>query len=163
MSDLATLVEPLKREIAIPGEFDTTFPNTSDDDLTYSLADGFAEAQLDGYFPTLVLDPDDNSVTPDLSAAGGSLVIIYTGMRIIRSQLRALNTRSNYEAASVKYEVEKSSTVLREELKYLIKRRDDLTAQARRSTGATYVFDSYFARSAVDWSRVGGFYAYELV
>lgn len=162
MSDLANLVEPLKREIAVPGEYDTTFPNTTDDDLTNSLADGFSEAQLDGFFSTYSLDPDTNLVTPDLSAAGGSLVIIYTGQRILRAQIRALNTRSLYEAASVKYETEKSAMILRAELAYLETRKKDLITQSRRGAGTTYVYDSYFARAAVDWKSIGLLYASEL-
>jgi hypothetical protein len=163
VSDLADLVEPLKRELAVPGDFDTIFPNTDDQGLLDSLADGFSEAQLDGYFTDYVVDLDTYLTTPDYSSAGGSLVILYTGMRIIRAQLRALNLTEKYMAGPVSYEIERSSTLLREELKYLISRRDDLvTAAKAASRGSDSVFDSYFTRSATNWSVQTGFFPAEL-
>lgn len=161
MSDLADLVDPLKRELAVPGTYDTAFPNTGDQDLLDSLADGFSEAQLDGYFSDYTLDLDTYLTTPDYSAAGGSLIVLYTGMRIIRAQLRALNLSEKYNAGPVSYEIERSSTLLREELKYLISRRDDLVSQAKK-TGGTVVLDSYFTRSATNWALQTGFYPAEL-
>lgn len=162
MSDLSTLNEPLKRELAVPGEFETLFPNTSETDLSDSLTDGFAEAQLDGYFTDYTVDLDTYATTPDISAAAGSLVILYAGMRIIRARLRALNLQEKYEAGPVSYEIARSSTVLREELKYLIKRKEDLIGMASQSAGSTVVYDAYFTRSAVNWSTVGGLLPAEL-
>jgi len=162
VSDLANLVEPLKRELAVPGDFETIFPNTDDSGLLDSLADGFAEAQLDGYFSEYSLDLDTYLTTPDTSAAGGALIVLYTGMRIIRAQMRAMNLSEKYQAGSTAYEVSRSSTLLREELQYLIKRRDDLVSQSSRSNSSTVVYDAYFTRSAVDWSTVGGLYPAEL-
>lgn len=161
MSDLADLIDPLKRELAVPGTYDTVFPNTGDQDLLDSLADGFSEAQLDGYFSDYTLDLDTYLTTPDFSAGGGALVVLYSGMRIIRAQLRALNLSERYNAGPVSYEIERSSTLLREELKYLISRRDDLVAQAKKS-GGTVVLDSYFTRSATNWALQTGFYPAEL-
>lgn len=159
MSDLADLVEPLKRELAVPGDFDTIFPNTDDGALTDSLADGFSEAQLDGYFADYTLNLTTYLTTPNYSPAGGSLIILYTGMRIIRAQLRALNLSEKYNAGPVSYEIERSSTLLREELKYLISRRDALVAAAKAaSRGSDSVFDSYFTRSATDWGVQNGFF-----
>lgn len=162
MSDLANLIEPLKRELAVPGDFETVFPNTGDDGLLDSLADGFAEAQLDGYFGDYTLDLETYLTTPDTSAAGGALIVLYSGMRIIRAQMRALNVSEKYQAGSTAYEISRSSMLLREELQYLIKRRDDLVSQSTRSQSSTVVYDSYFTRSAVDWSTVGGLYPAEL-
>ena len=163
MSDLADLIDPLKRELAVPGDFDTVFPNTGDQDLLDSLADGFAEAQLDGYFATYDLDLDTYLTDPDYSAAGGSLIIIYAGMRIIRAQMRAINLSEKYNAGPVSYEIERSSTLLREELKYLVQRRDDLINQATKGNGSTtFTFDSYFTRSLTNWSLQNGFFPAEL-
>lgn len=163
MSDLADLVEPLKRELAVPGDFDTIFPNTDDQGLTDSLADGFSEAQLDGYFADYTLNLTTYLTTPDYSPAGGSLITIYAGMRIIRAQLRALNLSEKYQAGPTSYEIERSSTLLREELKYLISRKDALIAQAKASVrGTDTVFDSYFTRSATNWGVQNGFFPAEL-
>jgi hypothetical protein len=100
MTALATLVEPLKRELAVPGTFDTIFPDTDDTALEGSLADGFGEAQLRGFFPTFELTEDDGAyeTTEDLTAAGAALVLIFTSMRIIRAQLRALTSSETYKA-----------------------------------------------------------------
>jgi hypothetical protein len=81
-------------------------------------------------------------------------------MRIIRAQLRALNLSEKYNAGPVSYEVERSSTLLREELKYLVSRRDGLVAQAKKSVGAVY--DSYFTRSSTNWAAQTGFFPAEL-
>jgi hypothetical protein len=162
MTDLSTLVEGLKREIAVPGEFDTTFPNTADSDLEATLGDAFAECQMDGFFSTMSLDTGTFVVTPDLSAAGGALVIIYGSMRILRSYIRELGTRSLYEAGPVKYETERAASVLKEELVYLKERKASLIAQGKTSGRQTYVYDGYFARAATDWSDYGGFYSYEM-
>src|SRR5574337_377386 len=116
MTALDTLIDPLKRELAVPGDFDTIFPNTLDGDLLASLGDAFGEAQLDGYFPAVTLDLDTYLLTPDVSTAGGAMLIIYAGMRIIRPQMRAINLVEKYAAGSASYEVQRSSTLLREEL-----------------------------------------------
>jgi hypothetical protein len=167
MSELETLVEGLKRELAVPGEFDASFPNTGDDDLLGSLMDGFAGAQLDGFFGDQSLDTATAVVTPDMSAAGGALVIAYATERILLSKLRDLNSRTSYEAGPVKYEIEKSSNLLTEQMKYLRQRRLDLLAQALRAAraGTTfYMTDAYATRAAmVAGYGSPSFYAYELI
>lgn len=162
-TDLAELVEPLKRGIAVPGEFDTWFPNTADDDLTATLCDSFAECQLDGYFGELVLDLNTNLVTDDLSMAGRALVVIYASIRIIQSQIRQLTTTEKYKAGPVEYELGRSAGVLKAELEAMQARKLQLLAMARRSGRVTYVNDSYFARAFANWADIGSFYAYELV
>lgn len=160
MTDLGELVEPLKRELAVPGEFATLFPNTNDDDLAAVLADGFSQAQLDGYFGKLQLDLATNVVDPELSLAGGALVVLYGASQVIRAQLRAMNVNARYKAGPVEYETNKSAVLLREELKYLIDRRKELVDQARSSGRHVYVIDNYVARMRT--ALMGGFYAHEL-
>lgn len=162
MSNLDVLIEPLKRELAVPGTYDTYFPNTDDTNLLDSLMDAFSECQLDGYFSTYSLDLETAVVTPDMSAAGGSLVLLYAGMRIIRAKIRELNLVERYQAGSAEYEVQRSSTLLKEELRYLEKRRDELVQASRVGSVLTTVFDNYFTRSATDWTTVGGLYPAEL-
>lgn len=160
MTALATLVPALKRELAVPGVFDDVFPNTSDEDLEAALADGFAEAQLQGYFGTLSLT--GNETSEDLSAAGGALVIMFTGMRVIRAQLRQMLTVEKYSAKSgTEMELQRSSSLLRDELKYLQARLDALILSAQRAArGAVSVtvIDNYQARNE---QMLGGFYTYE--
>lgn len=162
MTALTDLVEPLKRELAVPGVFEEVFPSTDDAALAASLADGFSEAQLQGYFTTLTLGPaPDYETSADLSAAGGALVVMFTGMRIIRAQLRTLLTSERYKAGAAEYEIQRSANLLRDELKYLQTRIDQLilTAQrAARGAVSASVFDNYWQRTA---QQFGGFLPHE--
>ena len=144
----------------MPGEFATVFPNTTDDELGLTVADGFSQAQLDGYFQKLTLNLDTNVVAPDLSLAGGALVVLYAASQVIRAQLRALNLNARYKAGPVEYETSKSAVLLRDELKYLVERRNDLVRQARSSGRRVYVIDNYVARMST--ALMGCFYGYEL-
>lgn len=161
MSELADLVEAFKREAAVPGTFATAFPNTSDSDIEGSLGDAFAEAQLDGFFGTYELDSDEGVITPDVSVAGAALIVLYSGMRLVRQQLR--NTKTRYKAGPV--EVEQSAGALTEELKQLERRKNQLlqnAIRAGRGTGTVFVADAYVAR-AQSYDFYGGFFAAELM
>lgn len=167
MTDLSTFVEPLKRMLAVPGTFADVFPSTSDDDLQASLADGFSEAQLYGFFSTLSLSEDaagDFATDVDLSAAGGSLVIIFTAMRILRAQIRSMATIERYKAGTTEYEVGRPANVLRDELALLDRQRSDLIAQARMAarSNTVRVFDNYLGRVGMQIRSMGSFYAYEI-
>ncbi|HVH54529.1 MAG TPA: hypothetical protein VNA32_10425, partial [Actinomycetota bacterium] len=168
-TDLTTLVEALKRELAVPGEFDTVFPNTSDDDLAAALADAVAEAQLDGFFGGNTVDPAALTVTPALSSGAMALVVIYAGIRSIRSQLRNMKTHVKYEAAGVSYETETAASVLTQELKDFRDRKDNLLAlilRQSRAGSAVQVMDGYLIRSRgyfpVAYSEFGTFYVEEV-
>lgn len=170
MTLLSTLVEPLKREIAVPGDFASTYPVTSDPDLIGSLADGFAEAQLWGFFGAITLtqqgsgDTIDFQTDPDLSGAGGALILTFTATRIVRAQLRVLNSMEKYKAGPVEYEIQKAASVLKAELDYLTDRLNQLIEEGRKASGASarlaVVMDNYVARSSLQFA--GGYYAYEL-
>jgi hypothetical protein len=173
-TDLAELVEPLKREVAVPGEFDTVFPNTANNDLAGGLADGFAQAQLDGFFGTMAVDltdPAHPTVTPGLSSAGGAVCVLYAGERMIRAQLRNLKTVVKYEAAGAIYDVEQAASVLSQELRDLTQRRKDMLAnilrQQRAAGSSVYVSDGYLIRAFGYWpwgytGEFPYFYGYEL-
>lgn len=164
MTELADLVEAFKREATVPGTFDVTFPSTTDEDIVGSLADAFAEAQLDGFFGGNALDVDAGTVTPDLSVAGAALVTMYAGMRLTRQHLRTIATRTAYKAGPVEYEVEQSSSALVEELKQLKSRRDAIMAnaiRAGRGAGTTFVVDNYVQR-AFSHNYYGGFFPGEI-
>lgn len=166
MTALVDLVEPLKRELAVPGTFATVFPETSEDDLEASLADGFSEAQLRGFFPTYEIGGEIGSfeTSEDLTAAGQALVIIFTSMRILRARLRELSASERYKAGPTEFETTRSANLLRDELKYLNERLNDLIADGKRASRVTYasVFDNYSARTAVQLGKVGGFAPAEL-
>lgn len=169
-TDLSTLVEPLKRELAVPGEFASVFPNTSDDDLTGKLGDAFGQAQLYGFFGVQVLDADAGLVTPGLSSGAGALVILYAAEGVIRAQLRNLKTHFKVESAGSSYEVEQAATVLKAELDALKDRRAELLALIQRqvrSGRSVYVTDAYIVRAFGYYplgydGELGSFYGYEL-
>jgi hypothetical protein len=175
MTDLATLTEGLKRDLAVPGEFDATYPSTEDSDLLGTLGDAFAKAKLDGYFGTQTLDTSTGVVTPDLSAAGGALIAFYAAESVLISKIRATPSRTAYESAGSKYEKDFGVTVLVQELKMLQARRDQLIAQAlriARASQAITMTDAYLARTlmppwgynfaALQMGIAGGFFPYEL-
>lgn len=144
MTDLADLVDTLKREVAIPGGFVAAFPNTTDDDLVGALADGFSECQLDGWMLQIALDLDAGTVSPDLSPAGKALVSIYSGIRILRNALVNQTSHVRYEAKGNVYESDKGAGLLREALKDLNDRRQQLyLLRLRRDGTRVYTHDGY--------------------
>lgn len=165
MTDLADLVEPLKRELAVPGTFETTFPDTDDDALGASLLDGFSEARLQGFFSDVVLDVDTGETDLDLSLAGQALIVLFTASRIIRAQMRSLNTSEKYSAKTgTSFEIQKSATLLKGELDYMRDRINELVAAARAARAPlAVVLDSYVSRAGAQLATAGygGFFTYE--
>jgi len=154
------MVPMYKREVAPPGQFDATWPGVDDPMIKGYLADGFAEAQLEGFFGTVVLDLATEDFVPDLSQPGMMLVVIYAGMRTLRSQLLTANSNTRYKAGPTEYEVSgPSASVLTELIKGARARRDQLLEQARRGQGPTDYFLDYYALRITQY---GTFYAGEL-
>lgn len=129
MTDLATLVEPLKREVAVPGTFATAYASTQDDDLKNSLMDAFANANLDGFLLDYQLDLSTAIVTPDLPPAGRAILVTYAAERILFAKIAGLKNRALYEAGPVKYETEQSASVLTQLLKMIQERRRELLSK----------------------------------
>jgi hypothetical protein len=173
MTALDTLVEPLKRQVAVPGEFDIAFPNTADTDLVGCLGDAFGQAQLDGFFGTMVWDPTANTVTPDLSPGGSAIIGLYAAEGILLANFRNQPTRSVYKTGTTSYEIDYSANVLAAEIKELQARRENLLKQAlrllRAASPSIFMQDAYLSRSfgflpwfgGVDMNDFG-FWAYEL-
>jgi hypothetical protein len=126
MTDLVVLVPSLKRALAIPGTFDEAFPDTSDDDLEATLGDGYAMAQLYGFFDTGDLDPLTFVVTPDLTQSEGMLVVLFASIEIVKTSIRYLKTKVAYRAGPVEYAAEQSASALTELLKQLEAQRQEL-------------------------------------
>lgn len=175
MTDLSDLVDSLKREVAVPGTFATTYPGTTDADLVGSLMDAFGGAQLEGFFGAQTLDLDAETVAPDLSAGGRALVVIYAAERILMARILSMRTRTLYEAGPTKYETENAATVLTTVLKSLMDRKKNLLvnlADGLRSRTPIYMADAYSDRVTYDpgvysgitrpFSRLS-FFDYELI
>lgn len=163
MSNVEELVEGFKREVAIPGTFTVDFPSTSDEDLSEALKDAFGMARLDGFFGGTTLDPATGVIDPDLSVAGGALLVTYAGLRMTRQQLRVTKTLVRYKAGPTEYETQQSAAALTEDLKQLERRRRELIDAAMRSgraSASTFVIDAYAVRAS-NWSFFGGFFPHE--
>lgn len=153
-ADLTPLVPSLKRFVAVPGGFDTFFPDTTDDDIAGALADGFARAQLDGFFTGGSHNPhslnlDTLQVSPPLALAEGALVVLYAGKRLVQTQLINIKTLTKYEAKGLVYETQQGASVLTELLKEYNSELKELVDISRRA-GASRAFvmaDAYFIRA----------------
>lgn len=147
-TDLTSMVEALKRQVALPGQFATAYPKVTDEHLVAALADAFAETRLDGFFRAHQLDLQAGTVTPALTDAGQSLVIIYAGIQWVRSEVRNQGTSVRYKAGPVEYEKQQAATVLVELLKQLNARKQALLDAAKRGAQSTYVMDAVWGREA---------------
>lgn len=159
MTDFGDLVEAFKREAAPLGQFKALFPTVDDDMITDALMDGFAEAQLDGFFRNATLDVEAQTVTPDLSAAGAALVVIYTGMRNARHKIMDQAARSGvtYKAGPVSFQSSAAAGVLKSSYEDLNARRLELIANARRGTGTqVFMLEGYATRRS-SHNFYGGF------
>lgn len=166
MTSLADLVEPLKREVAVPGAFAGIFPETTDEDLEASLLDAFAQTQLDGFF-TASTATDAGLVSPDLSRGASALIVIYAGVRLLTTEIINRKSHTRYEASGAVFEADFAASVLVQALKDLATKKATFLAQiatAQRAQLGTTVVDSYFVR-ATDFYRneiYGGSYTYGL-
>jgi hypothetical protein len=145
VEDLNVLIEPLKRQVAAPGTFETVFPNSTDEILFGYLADALAEAKIDGWFHDVQLDIVTGDLAPPLDDGEGAAIVIYAAASIIRGQLRALSTRRKYKAGPVELQEENASMLLTEDLKALIARKDEIMRRGA-GTGTAFVFDAYCSR-----------------
>lgn len=151
MTDLSDLNDSLKRAVAAPGEFATVFGSATDDDVTGALMDGFAEAQLDGWFTPswgglITLDVDANTVTPDITNAQGALIVIYAAYRLITARLFNLKTHVKYSASGADYETDQAASLLTTMLKQMADRKAQLYQKALYSgaNAAFHMADGYY-------------------
>lgn len=149
------IVDSFKRSLAVPGEFDTYFPNSSEDDLAFTLLDAFGECQLDGFFTSYTAD-DDGLITEDLTRAEKALLVIYASVRVLRSEIRNRKSHKRYEAGSVVFEEDQAASVLTQLLKSYEEEKKELRKQGLRGNvgGAFYMADMYVMRAvgATYWS-----------
>lgn len=148
MSELADLVGSLKRAVAVPGNFATLFPLSDDTTLTLTLLDGFAEAQLDGFFTTYTSD-DDGTVTETMTRAEGALVVLYAGVRILANEIRNRKSHIRYEGGGAVFEQDQAASVLVELLKEYQAQKVAVKEAIRRGklANAFYMADQYVIRA----------------
>jgi hypothetical protein len=151
--DLTLLVPSLKRAVAPPGEFDTFYGEASEDELAASLCDAIAEAQLDGFFATLVYDVDALTVEPDPTQPQQALIVLYAMTRIMSARIANLKSRTRYKAGPVEAETEQAASVLVELLRQANDRKKQLLEDAKygRLASSFAMVDLYITKS-VDWN-----------
>lgn len=147
-TNLADLVDLLKNALAPAGTFDTEYPEAGEPDLLLSLANGFSQAQLHGFFPANELDLDTYDLLEPIDNPGGALVVIYTKAAFLRSRLLSMNSHVKYVAGAVSYEADKAASVLKTLLDEANEEIKDLRDEARRSGAgaAFYMADRYVAQ-----------------
>lgn len=148
-TDLSDSLDSLRYLVAVPGTFASVYPDTDDDMLTLVLQDGFAEAQLMGLFSSYTAE--DGIVSPGLTNAEVALVVLFAGVRLLRSTL--LNTPMSvvYKAGTAEYATTQSSSLLRDLLADLTKQKaavvDLLSSGGTSAAGeAFFMADQYLAR-----------------
>lgn len=156
--DLFDLTGALQRAVAPPGEFKTYFPSTSDDDLAGTLADGLAEAQLDGFLGTVALDATAFSTDVDLTSAQQALVVLYARARVIVSRLANIKNRTRYKAGPVEAETETSATILTALLKDTSDRKKQILDDTRYGGASSFTMvDLYVTKSLDDRWGLGDY------
>lgn len=114
--DLGDLIESLQREVSPPGS--DLFPDATDDDWFGHLQDAFWEVKLDGITSFNNYTESDGLVSPvsgttELTRDLQQLVVLYAGIRILRSTMRDIKTTFRAQAGPVEYETQQSATLLR--------------------------------------------------
>jgi hypothetical protein len=147
-TNLALDVPALQRAVAVPGTFGTLFPSTTDDDLLFTLLDGLAEAQLDGFFKGYT-STDLGMVTEDLTRAERALVVLYSSVRILQNEIRNRKTHKRYEASGTVFEEDQSAQLLVQLLKDYQAQKKDVKDQMRRgaASAAFSMSDLYIAKA----------------
>ncbi len=134
--NLADYVASVRAEVNPPGT--DVFPDASDSDWEDRLIGAFWNSRLDGFLAGYTENADHVSpgvITPvttgavDLPRELIQLIIFYAGLQAVRSQLLILKTLFKAQAGSVSVEQQQSSNVLRDVLKDLIDRRQQLWKQ----------------------------------
>lgn len=149
MTDLADSVPSLKNVLARPGTFGTLFPETTDDDLVLVLQDGLAEAHLEGL---LLANTDDGNglVTPDLTSGERALVLLFAGLRLIRSELMNRPLSRKYVAGPASTEETQATNVLRDIMRAMQAQKDQVVkAMSTTLGGGGEIFamaDAYVTR-----------------
>lgn len=147
--DMADLTETLQREIASP--LDTSFNDVSDDFWLDSLRDSFWEAKLFGFFDNYsesegLLVPISGS--SDMPREEQQLIVLFAGARVLRNELRRMNTMFRAKAGPVEFETQNSANLLRE-LLLEVRRKIDFLISSISDLGSVndYYIDSITART----------------
>lgn len=144
-TDLAIYTDSVRSILARPGTFSDLFPETTDDHLIAVLADGLAEAHLEGVLLDRLAD-DNYLVREPLTSGQGALLVLYAGLRLIRAELFNRVTSYKYVAGPVSSEGTYATNILRDIMKALQTQKDAVTTLILAGSTVTSAFlmaDSY--------------------
>lgn len=159
--DLADYTDALRREISQPGS--TTFASVDDDTMASYLSDAFWEVKLDGFLLAYTeqdglvdpIDPDDGDLPREMTA----LIILYAGIKIVKTRLLETNTKFRAVAGPVEFETENSASMLTEMLKQLERTKNRLIEMSYES-GDVSVIDAFSGRQFDPLSYGGYLYGF---
>jgi hypothetical protein len=151
--DLEDLIDSLKREVGTPGNENSTFPNATTTAWVGWLQDGFWEIYLDGFAQDYKVEEGEVSHRspsgPELGGELQQLIVLYSGIRIVRNQLRQLNTSFRAKAGPVEYETQQSAQVLARILDELTRRRNLILERLSDVGGSeSYYIDAVIERDS---------------
>jgi hypothetical protein len=149
MTDLAQYTDSVRNIIARPGTFADLFPETTDDHLLAVLTDGLAECHLEGTLLDYIADAD-GLVRPQISSGQAALIVLYSGVRLIRAELLNRVTSAKYVAGPVSAETTYATNVLRDIMRVLEAQKTRITTDllAGRGAGSAFLMaDAYVAKS----------------
>lgn len=165
LTDSDLLIAALKREVNPPGT--DLFATATDDEWQGQLQDSFWEARLFGFFAGYT--ESDGIISPisgstDLDRANQQLIVLFAGARVIRNELKNMNTMFRAQAGPVEFEVQNSASLLVAILRD-IRSKVDLALAAIGTINSTTVAyidslvgreDSIYQGESFFWSGSGG-------
>ncbi len=159
------LIESVKAEVSPPGT--DNFATATDDEWLVQLRNSFWEARIFGFF--LGFTEAEGLITPltgtiDLDRGSQQLIVLFAAGRVIRNELKNMNTVFRAKAGEVEFEVQNSAQLLVAILRD-IRSKIDLALAAIGSINSTTVAyvdsligreDSIYYGDSFFWSGSGG-------
>lgn len=145
-TNLGDYVDSLRAMLARPGTFDDLFPETDDDGLIQLLRDGLAECNMEQLLVGYVSD-QQGIVRPEMPAGAIAMVVLFAGIRLVRSEILNRVTSTKYTAGPVSAEQSYSTNILRDVAKQLEAQKITLINLYRSSSAGVefYMADSFIA------------------
>jgi hypothetical protein len=145
-TDLGDYVDSVKAMLARPGTFGDLFPETTNAGLVDLMRDGLAECNMEQLLTGYTANAN-GIVRPELPPGAMAMVVLFAGVRLVRSEILNRITSTKYVAGPVSAEQSYSTNILRDVAKALEAQKTTLIALYRASSAGTdfYMADSYIA------------------
>jgi hypothetical protein len=145
-TDFGDYVDSLRGMLARPGTFAALFPETNDDGLIQLLRDGLAEANMEQLLVGYTSDAN-GIVRPPMAPGAVAMVVLFAGVRLVRSEILNRVTSTKYVAGPVSAEQSYSTNILRDVAKALETQKTTLINLYRSSSAGVdfYMADAFIA------------------